>query len=408
MISFEQAIAILDAHVGPLELSSRPVTLGESLGCVAVGAYVSRVDLPPFDKSAMDGYAIRAEDDRLGELDVLEVVPAGQLPTMPLRPGAASKVMTGSAVPEGTAKVVMIEKTQELPGRVRIVQAEKRLNICRRGEDVQAGQVVLTGPRRISPCEVANLVSCGITEVQVSRAIRATILATGDEIVDDTRELSPGKIMNANGPMLAALCRANGLEVVRVQRVCDTPTATLAAIRQGMEDSDILILTGGVSAGDFDFVGASLVDAGLKVHYDAVSIKPGRPMTFATGNSRIPTDGASGRKVVLGLPGNPVSVYLMFHLFVLRAARRLAGLSAELRTVSCKLVGDYRRKHCDRTECVPCRVNSQGALEAVEFHGSAHLAALLDADGVFLVEQGRDMVSSGQDVPFIALRELYQ
>jgi len=397
MISFEKAISILDAQVGPLDLPAGPVPLAEAMGRVAVGPYASRVDLPPFDKSAMDGFAVRAEDDRPGELEVLEVVRAGQVPTVPLRAGAASKVMTGAAVPEGTAKVVMVEQTEQRGGRVRIVETDERTNFCRRGEDVRAGQVVLRGPRRIGTAEIANLVSCGVLEVRAARRIRAAILATGDEIVDDPARLGAGKIMNANGPMLAALCRAHGLEVACVERVADDAAQTRSAIEAALAAADVLIVTGGVSVGDFDFVGPALAEAGLTVHYDSVAIKPGRPMTLAT----------RGAKVALGLPGNPVSVYLTFHLFVRRAARRLAGLDADLRVASMTLARGYRRRRTERAAYVPCRLNAGGMLEPVEYHGSAHLYALLEADGVFRMERGCGEAAAGQDVPFLRLTGLY-
>ena len=170
--------------------------------------------------------------------------------------------------------------------------------------------MILRAGSRLGPLEIANLISCGIMEIEVFRPIRLAVISTGDEIVDDPRELGPGKIMNINGPMLAMLGRRLCMEIVMEKSIPDRREATVEAISAAVACADLVLLSGGVSVGDSDFVGAALGDAGLRVHFSAVAVKPGRPLCFATGK------GAA----VFGLPGNPVSVYVMFHLFVLRGS----------------------------------------------------------------------------------------
>ncbi len=255
----------------------------------------------------MDGYAVLDGDVR-DAYKVLETVMAGSTPTAPLQAGAAVKVMTGAPVPSGAGRVIPVEHVRRQDDAIEIIRPTNDRNICPQGEDVRPGDMILRAGSRLGPLEIANLISCGITEVDVFRPIRLAVLSTGDEIVDDPRDLGPGKIMNANGPMLALLGRRYSMEIVMEKSIPDRRDATVEAISSACECTDLVLLSGGVSVGDYDFVGAALADAGLCVHFSAVAVKPGRPLTFAT------RPGAA----VFGLPGNPVSVYVMFHLFVLR------------------------------------------------------------------------------------------
>ena len=388
MMPFADAVAVLDREVVFVSPTAETLAIRDALGRLLVGEYCSRVDLPPFDKSAMDGYAVPPGDAT--ELRVLETVPAGAVPTMPLSPGCATKVMTGAPVPDGTDRVVMVEKTTQTGDTVRIHTPETQSNICKRGEDVRTGDVILTGPRLAGPLEIANLAACGITQEQTAPPLRVAILTTGDEIVDSADALSPGKIMNSNGPMLEALCQQNGLDVVTCEIVPDQRQATIDAISTACQAADFVLLSGGVSVGDFDFVAEAMAALGLTIHFDKVAMKPGRPMTFATSPSA----------ALFGLPGNPVSVYVMFHIFVLRAMRRRLGLPAEPRTIRLPLADGHRRRKTDRLAFVPCRLTADGTLAAVDFHGSAHLAALLEADGFFVMPQGCATIAAGESAEF--------
>ncbi len=394
MIPLAEALAKVDETLGPLELSRERIAVTEADGRVLVEDQYSRLDLPAFDKSAMDGYALLQGDER-ESYRLLETVAAGSVPTRRLQPGTATRVMTGAPVPEGTGRVVMQEYTSTSDGIVRVEDtADRSLNICRKGEDVRAGDRVLRAPILLGPLHLANLIGCGITEVEVARRLRAAVLCTGDEIVDAPELLGPGKIMNSNGPLLGALCRRHQLRVTINRQVPDDFSATVAALEQALREADIVIVSGGVSVGDYDFVGEALLSAGLTRHFDRVATKPGKPMTFAS---------APG-KAVFGLPGNPVSVYVAFHLYVVRAAGLMTGCQAQARHIQLPLGAPFSRRKAERLEYVPCRVSAEGFLRQVEFHGSAHLLALAEADGLFAVPRGVTELAAGEKVAFMPLR----
>ena len=364
-IPLDDALGIVDRAISDSTISSRKVAVRDGFGQMLAADQLSKLHLPPFDKASMDGYAVLDGDVR-DAYKVLETVMAGSTPTASLQAGAAVKVMTGAPVPSGAGRVIPIEHVRRQADSIEVIRQTNDRNICPQGEDVRAGDVILRAGSRLGPLEIANLISCGITEVDVFRPIRLAVLSTGDEIVDDPRDLGPGKIMNANGPMLALLGRRFSMEIVMEKSIPDRLDATVEAISSALECADLVLLSGGVSVGDYDFVGAALADAGLCVHFSAVAVKPGRPLTFAT------RPGAA----VFGLPGNPVSVYVMFHLFVLRAAARMCGSPWTAREITLGLGREFRRRKSDRVEYVPCRIGDDGTLIPVEFHGSAHLTAL--------------------------------
>ena len=393
MIPLAEALAKVDETLGPLELSRERMAVTEAAGRVLVEDQFSRLDLPAFDKSAMDGYALLKGDER-ESYRLLETVAAGNLPTRKLEPGATTRVMTGAPVPEGTGRVVMQEYTSESDGVVHVQDtADRSPNICWKGEDLRAGDRVLRAPVLLGPLHLANLIGCGITEVEVARRLRAAVLCTGDEIVDAPEQLGPGQIMNSNGPLLGALCRRHELEIVIHRRVPDDFQDTVAALEQAVAESDIVIVSGGVSVGDYDFVGEALLAAGLTRHFDRVATKPGKPMTFAS---------APG-KAVFGLPGNPVSVYLAFQLYVVRAAGLMTGCKAEGRHLRLPLQDAFSRRKAARLQYVPCRVSAEGFLQQVKYHGSAHLLALAEADGFFAVPRGATELRAGEKVSFMPL-----
>jgi molybdopterin molybdotransferase len=407
MIPLEEAFALLDETLEGFRLPTETLPVYEALGKVVHADQKSRLDLPPFNKSAMDGYALLPGDER-DDYRLLEKVPAGKLPQQKLVEGTTIKVMTGAAVPEGAGLVVMQEYTEEQGDRVKVLKHGGATNICQKAEDVKTGDVILQAGARLGALEIANLVSCGITEVEVSRQPRLSIISTGDEIEDDPEQIGPGKIMNSNGPMLAALADRFGLPVLgrRILRDDESSTrqgiraasSTRQGIRAAMEEADIVVLSGGVSVGEFDFVLDALSEAGLKIRFSRVAVKPGKPTVFSF----------SGEKCAFGLPGNPVSVYVMFHMFVLRAAARMTGARPPVREIRLRLAGDFSRRKTERTQFVPARLTGEGTVAAVEFHGSAHLAAVLKADGLFRVPVGVANLNTGDLVAFSPLPRVFR
>lgn len=315
-ISFEDARRIELAAVG--EQPVEHVPLGEAQGCTLARAIDSRDAIPPFDNSAMDGYAVRVEDlrDVPAVLRVIESVPAGTTPTKSLRAGTCTQIMTGAPVPEGTNAIVPVEWTESVgEDAVRIERAPDSGQYVRpAGQDVRDGERMFEAGQLITPPVVGMLATLGGAEVPVRVPPRAAVIATGDELVDVDAELAPGQIRNANGPALAAQVRAAGGQPLGPFLARDDE----ADIRHVIENAlaaDVLMFSGGVSVGEHDYVKRVLDDMGMEMHFWKVRQRPGKPLAF----------GMLQGKPVFGLPGNPVSSAMCFDQHVRPALATMLG-----------------------------------------------------------------------------------
>ena len=393
MISFDSALEILSSNIPVFNFPEETLEVNNAFGRVIAKDQISLLDLPSFDKAMMDGYAILGGDER-AEYQLLEVVAAGQIAKENLVSGTAIKIMTGAKIPSGTEKIIPIENTEEISGRVKILSSHKSNNIARRGEDVRVGNIILKKGRRLNAEGIANLVASGITKIKVFKKPKIIIISTGDELVSNFADLKDGKIMDSNYPMLVALCKQYGLEVEKNILVKDDSTILTKILREKTNTADLIILSAGVSAGDFDFVAKALSDADFKIHFNRVAIKPGKPTTFATKNNQL----------VFALPGNPVAVFLTFHLFILHALNKFfKSVAFTPKQFSMPLGCDFKRKSTDRMEYVPCTIQENGTLLPVKFHGSAHLAALLACDGFFVINKSVEEIKCGEQVKFIRI-----
>ena len=294
------------------------MALDDALSRVLAGDVASDSDLPPFDRAAMDGYALRAEDvaGAPAALEVVGEVRAGQWPDLTVGPGQAVRIMTGAPVPPGADAVQQVEKTQPLDEfRVTILSAvAEGANVAPRGSEVRAGDVVLARGRVIDPAAIAVLASAGRARVRVARRPVVALLVTGDEIVEVSATPAPGQIRNSNGPAVAAQARLAGAEVRLLGVAPDRQDAIAEALRAGLA-ADVLVVSGGVSAGDYDLVEPALLELGATFLFTKVAVKPGAPLVF----------GRRGATLVFGLPGNPVSAQVTFDLFVRPALLKMQG-----------------------------------------------------------------------------------
>lgn len=373
------------------------VPLDEAVGYVLAEDVTSDVDLPPFDRSAMDGYAVRAEDvsELPAVLEVLEDVPAGSFPRMPLSPGKCTRVMTGAPVPEGTDLVVIEEHSQPLPdGRVRILKAGKG-NLCPRGEDVRKGEVVLRRGHPLRPPEVGLLAAVGAERVRAFRKPKVAVVATGDELVEVRRRPGPSQIRDVNTHSLLALCRSYGFEAESLGISRDDPGELRRRIRLGMDGADVVLVSAGVSVGKYDFVPDVLEGLGVRIVFHNVAMKPGKPTLF----------GVHPGGALFGLPGNPVSTVVAFLLFVEPVLRKMAGFEVgKLLPLKAVLDGKLSNKG-DRTALKPCRLLRDGGgwrAVPVQSHGSADIASLSRADGFVVVGEGGSL-GTGDLVDVISL-----
>lgn len=364
------------------------VPLLQSLGRIIAVPLHSKVDHPPFDKSAMDGYAVSG-DDPAREWRVLETLAAGGTPKKTVSSGHCCKIMTGAMLPPGADTVVMIEDTESDGDKVRLVRGDVRRgeNICPRGEDAPAGSLVAEAGRRITPQLMGSLAACGHDRVEVFIPPKLAVLTTGDEIVLPGRELGPGQIYNSNGYSLFGQYRAMGLEVRFAGGAPDTLSRLKERIGALLEDHDVLVISGGVSMGDFDFVPRAIEELGGRIHFDRVAVKPGKPSLFAS----------LGRKLFFGLPGNPVSTFIITEILVKPALNRWMNCIEEPLEIVGRLSGEIRRRKTERTEFRPvhCRADR---VDPIEYHGSAHLLSLPRANGLVRMERGVSRLEAGSEV----------
>ncbi len=387
IIGLEQAldIVIRDARsVGRRPVESVP--LAGALGRALAREIASEIDSPPFDKSAMDGFALAAGDAST-ELRVQDTLPAGGAPGAALRPGECARIMTGAMLPPGADRVIRKEFVEERDGVVRIVRPEQGDNVVKRGANLSRGGRVL-GPKVLAPQDIGILAASGVAEVPVVVPLSTGIICTGPEIRPAGERLAPGQIYDSNGPQLAAQLTAMRCPSRLRGIVPDEPRALSQALADAFAEHEVVLLTGGVSEGDFDFVPGCLEEQGAEILFHGVAVKPGKPTLFA----RLP-----GGRRAFGLPGNPVSTFVIFEVFVKPYLLVRMGIDWQPPLIRGKTTRAIRRRHTERAEYLP--VNVRGAeVTAVAFHGSAHLNALGGADGLVLMGRGVAEIPAGAEV----------
>lgn len=398
MISVEEALRRIEQHATPrppLNLRAR-----ESLGCVLAADVKSDIDSPPHDKALMDGYAVLASDIVSGvELSIIEEVTAGDVPTKSVTTGHATRIMTGAPIPAGADAVVVVERTELVEGdaaavRINADDAKPAQNIMPRGESVRCGDVVLRVGRIVRPIEMGVLAECGATEISTYPRPSVAILSTGNELVSPETRPSAGQIRNSNGPMLVALVQQTGGTTVDLGVGRDERDELDRLVRRGLEE-DVLVLSGGVSAGVLDLVPEVLAANGVEQVFHKVHLKPGKPVWFG-----IKRD-ARGDRLVFGLPGNPVSSLVCFELFVRPALLGLAGQEfggIERRTA--RLATQHAR-YSDRPTYFPARLferDGQLQVEPLAWKGSADLRTLADANCLALFPPSDSVFAEGDAI----------
>ena len=404
MISFEEAYRTVIETAGRLGPGAKTnVPLEESLGLALAEDVRSDRDIPPFNRSAMDGYALRSADVARcpAELDVAEVVPAGRMPQREVARGRCAKIMTGAPVPEGADAVVMVEHTEAAgEGRVRILlPVEAGANVCLLGEDLRRGDTVLRAGRSIRPQEIAVLASLGFAEVPVFAPPRVAVLSTGNEIVPVGSPVKPGQVRDCNAYSFAARAGLEGARVALLGIASDDVEALDTLLADGLT-RDMLVISGGVSVSERDLVPDSLRRLGVELIFEKVAMKPGRPTVF----------GLRGRTLVFGLPGNPVSVQVIAELLVVPALRLLSGhAEAGPRTARAILTAAVKHKGGRRTH-VPValgasEVEGEARLTAtpVEYHGSGDFVGFSRADALAVLPEAPGKMEAGTAVDVVLL-----
>lgn len=387
-------------------LPAEDVELADGLGRVLALAVTSRTDNPPFDNSAMDGYAVRAADVRSASESAPAVmvisadIPAGAGTPDPLAPGTVARIMTGAPVPDGADAIVPVEHTDAFLGSggmsagpgaavagtpVAITVAPaSQAHIRRRGEDVHEGDEVLASGTRLGPWQLAAAASAGVARLSVTRRPRVAVLATGDELTAPGQPLPTGSIYDSNGTLMAALASAAGAVVTVLPRAGDNPEALIAAL--GAADADLIVTSGGVSVGAYDVVKAALASRG--VEFVPVAMQPGKPQGLGV------LDGTP----IVCLPGNPVSVAVSFAVIVAPMLRAMVGEPDPDLAYAVAATG--WRSPQGRQQHVPVRINPNGTVEPATTGGSrSHLAAsLAQGQALAVVAPEVTEVSAGDTV----------
>jgi molybdopterin molybdotransferase len=381
MLTVEDALARVLSAFHALE--PEPVPILESLDRVLAEDVYADIDIPPHSNSAMDGYAVRAEDttrastDRPVQLRVIENLAAGYVTDTSVAPGTAIRIMTGAPLPPSADAVIRFERTKQTGDVVSLFgSVPVGKNVRYAGEDVRRGALILTQGTRVRPQEVGMLAALGCAEVQVIRRPRVAILATGDELVDIGEPLGPGKIRNSNGYSNAAQVLRYGGVPIMLGIARDSVEDLTAKIQAGLEQgADLLLTSGGVSVGDFDVVKNVLTAEG-EIAFWRVRMKPGKPLAF--GQIQAQVNGETRTVPVLGMPGNPVSVMVSFEIFARPAILTMLGVTDLAKpTVEAVLVEGIPSKD-ERRHYVRVRVERQ---EDVPEGMPAYLASLTGAQG---------------------------
>jgi molybdopterin molybdotransferase len=397
MLSVAEALDLIRQSVVGLEPET--VSLAESLGLTLAADIVSGLDSPPFDKALMDGFAVRSSDIN-GEailLDVVEEVMAGSVPSKSVETGQAIQIMTGAPMPVGADAVVPIEQTEPADGQVTIrASVTAGASVLGQGASIRSGECVLKAGRVIRPQEVGLMAELGCHSVVVRRRPRVAILATGDELVPVHEKPGPGQIRNSNESMLTAQIDQAGGEPVPLGIAKDNREHLALGISLGLQ-ADMLLLSGGVSAGKLDLVPSELASAGVREIFHKVNVKPGKPIWFGVLE-------AEGRTVpVFGLPGNPVSSMACFELFARMGLECLVQSESKKRSRWLPLQADASPNRSRPTyhpaKLVVC--DGETSVATVDWVGSADLRCTVEADGMALLPAGDTVMPTGTVVEFL-------
>jgi molybdopterin molybdotransferase len=398
MITVEQALEIILSRVEPLGVESIP--LEQAHGRILAEEVFADMDLPPFDRARMDGFALRSEDALVAPftLNVIGEIAAGAAFEGTIGAGEAIKIFTGAPVPKGADAVQKVEVTESNGITVTIKEPVKSGQfITPRASEISQGEIVARSGRQIAAAEMAVLASFGYAEVKVFRKPRVGVISTGSELVEVSSKPSAAQIRNSNSYSIAAYTEHAGASVDNLGTVIDTPEATREALLKAFEGRDMVITSGGVSMGDYDLVKATLLEIGAEIFFDKVIIRPGKPTVFARRN----------QTWFFGLPGNPVSTSVTFNVFARTALRRLQGVEEPLLPTVQAELGSTITDSSSRRSYLPANLivkDGRAIAEPLKWVGSSDLVAFMNANALIIVREEVRKVEAGSLVEVLLLK----
>ncbi len=397
--SLEDALAVMLEHAMPVA-GVETLSIADCLGRVLAEPVISRVDVPPWDNSAMDGYALRSADAATAgtALRVSQRIPAGAT-GQPLAARTAARIFTGAPVPEG-ADTVVIQEVCRTEGDQVVIDAPVKpdTNIRRAGEDIRRGAQIITAGTRLLPQHLGLAASVGVAELKIHSRLRVAVFSSGDELVMPGDTLGPGQIYNSNQFTLAGLLQALGCEVLSMGIVEDTFDATVDALSRAAADADLVIASGGVSVGEEDHVKPAVERLG-SLDLWKIAIRPGKPLAF----------GHIGDTPFIGTPGNPVSLFVTFCLFAKPFIRRMQGVK-DIESAGIRAIADFEWPKPDKRRefaraLLHCNARGESVVSVFPSRSSGVLSSVTWANGLVVIPEGKT-VCKGDPVEFISFSEL--
>jgi len=391
MISVDEAQKIIAEKTSPL--GTEQVCLEESLGRVLCEQIVADTDQPPFDRSAMDGYAIRS-DDASENFKIVTIIQAGDVPTIFLQPGECARIFTGAQIPKNGEIVIRQEDTHVTDQLMHVTARADKTHIRKQGEEVKAGAVLINPGQILRPIDLSVMAGVGHTQVKVSSKPRILHLSSGNELVAPDLAPGPGQIRDSNSILIKLLVEQAGSKIVGHLHAGDHLEEIIQAARSFTQPYDILLFSGGASVGDFDYAATTLEQLGFTIHFRQVNVRPGKPLIFAT----------KDRQIAFGLPGNPVSHFVTFHLFVQTAMRKLHNLNPFCEWHSGILNAGLNEPPNSRETYWPTSFGgSDHEWGLLPFHlqSSGHLTSLLRVNALIKIPANSPPLIKGQVVTFL-------
>jgi molybdopterin molybdotransferase len=386
MITLDQASEILQ-QIRPSLMTER-IPFMQSLSRVLAEDLRSDSDVPPFDRSAMDGYACRKED--IGNvLNVVGEIPAGAVVSHRVSRNECMRIMTGGLIPEGADHVIKKEDIEEIgDSLIRCTSPAGKSNIRRKGEDIIQGDVVLKSGCLLNPQHIALLASGGFMQPLVFSKPTVAIISTGNELVTPDIFPGPAQIRESNGYQLASQAAQMGLEPEYLGIARDDKKQIASLLENALGSYKITLITGGVSVGDYDYIPGVLQELGVTIHFHRIRVKPGKHLIF----------GVKDGNYVFGFPGNPVSSFVMFEVMAKPFLMRCMGFEAESGGLFLPLAEDFNRKSPELVEFLPVLIDREGYVKTVTYHGSAHVHAYAGAEGLMEIPSGITTVKKREKV----------
>jgi len=398
MIEFDEALKKIIQYT-PV-LTSELVPVEKAIGKILCENIIAKINMPPFNKSAMDGFAVQLKDVTSIPISLkcCGLIQAGEQTPNKINPKECIKIMTGAPLPKNADTVIKVEDTVQKNDSIKILTTlQKGQNICFKGEDIKVGQKLLHKGICLCSSHIALISSMGKKKIKVGQQPIVAILNTGGEIIPPGQILPPYKIYNSNGPMLSALLNSDAIPNKFLGIARDNDKELTLAIKKGLT-YDILLISGGVSMGDYDLVPGILKKMGIKKIFHKVRIKPGQPLFF----------GVKKKTLIFGIPGNPVSNFLAYHIFILPTIKKMMGYQSFMPQFQNGLLKKNFRQKTGRKHFVLVqitKVNHQYHIYPVKCHGSADIYALSQSNGFMIIEKNQTFIKQGSKVKFFTWKK---